>query len=54
MAADRSYGEFYVFYVSPEYFGYILALTKGSVSFWHCLYGVYCADFSILFHTHIT
>jgi hypothetical protein len=24
MAADRLYGEFYVFYVSPEYFGYTL------------------------------
>jgi hypothetical protein len=28
MMADRPYGEFYEFYVSPEYFGYHLVLSK--------------------------
>jgi hypothetical protein len=28
MVADVSYGEFYDFYVSPEYFGYTLVLAK--------------------------
>jgi hypothetical protein len=32
MVADRPYGEFYDFYVSPEYFGYSLVYDMNTVN----------------------
>jgi hypothetical protein len=43
MAADRSYGEFYYFYISPEYFGYSLVFQQKKIG--QCVNGASGVEF---------